>query len=408
MLSRGVAVKKALLEELTGSSALRGSFSSNARMRLDELVRTLPATSVSIKDLHHASSNITPTQALLNGQFLHGELTARRAVMLQQLHDLPPTLSECKSVKALTSLYQGRLTRILSQPAPRNLDEEATFAANLKCNFKKQEGETRLALGQALAELQQGPALSTEDTQLIDVHVDAFFSARVGLRFLVDHYLASKEPRSGWSGCLQLNLSPTEMCRQVAESVKSVMLERHGVAPEVVVHGDPSETFTYVPSHIDFVISELLQNACLATVRAHATKPQMPPVSVVVAVSDQDVTFKVADEGGGIPRSKLHHVWSYLGEYKRWQSDGTIGLGLPLSRIYAKYFGGKLHLTPMEGYGTDCYMKLQRLAHANCENIIQMDADNVIHADANLWRVRLAQTAGVFESREERRTRGRV
>ena len=44
------------------------------------------------------------------------------------------------------------------------------------------------------------------------------------------------------------------------------------------------------------------------------------------------------------------------------------GWGLPMSRRYAKYFGGTLHLAPMEGFGTDTYVKLNRLGDENCEN----------------------------------------
>jgi len=78
---------------------------------------------------------------------------------------------------------------------------------------------------------------------------------------------------------------------------------------------------------------------------------------------EHDVTIKVADEGGGIPRSKLADVWSYRGSKLVGgqcaavptgsdlirASEASAGLGLPLSRLHCKFFGGTLHLTPMEG-----------------------------------------------------------
>ena len=37
-----------------------------------------------------------------------------------------------------------------------------------------------------------------------------------------------------------------------------------------------------------------------------------PPIRLVVAEGAEDVTIKVSDEGGGIPRSGLARIWSYL------------------------------------------------------------------------------------------------
>lgn len=37
--------------------------------------------------------------------------------------------------------------------------------------------------------------------------------------------------------------------------------------------------------------------------------------------------------------------------------------GLPISRSYARYFGGDLSIVSMEGYGTDAFVHLSRLGH---------------------------------------------
>ena len=39
------------------------------------------------------------------------------------------------------------------------------------------------------------------------------------------------------------------------------------------------------------------------------------------------------------------------------------GYGLPLSRLYARYFGGDLQILSMEGYGTDAYLHISRLGN---------------------------------------------
>lgn len=84
--------------------------------------------------------------------------------------------------------------------------------------------------------------------------------------------------------------------------------------------------------------------------------------------------LQVSDEGGGIPRSGIARIWTYMystakipmpdmeevGDTQPVVLAGY-GYGLPLSRLYARYFGGDLQVISMEGYGTDAYIHLNRL-----------------------------------------------
>lgn len=147
-------------------------------------------------------------------------------------------------------------------------------------------------------------------------------------------------------------------------------------APKVELHCDPNLSIMYVPSHLHHILFELLKNSLRATIETHGVHADSyPTVKVIVAAGVEDLTIKVSDEGGGIPRSGVSKIWTYLYTTARAPSmeadaergDFTaplagFGYGLPISRLYARYFGGDLKLISMEGYGTDAYVHLARLS----------------------------------------------
>eukprot|EP00947_MAST-08B_sp_MAST-8B-sp1_P006017 g6017.t1 len=102
--------------------------------------------------------------------------------------------------------------------------------------------------------------------------------------------------------------------------------------PEVVVKGDPNATFTFIPSHLHYMLLELLKNAMRATVDFHGgdggppPTAKMPPVTVVVAHGTEDVTIRISDEGGGIKRSQIDLLWTYMHSTAPWPEAQENGL----------------------------------------------------------------------------------
>jgi len=54
---------------------------------------------------------------------------------------------------------------------------------------------------------------------------------------------------------------------------------------------------------------------------------------------------------------------SSAGDHDRESPLAGLGYGLPISRTYARYFGGDLNIMSMEGYGTDAFLHLSRLGN---------------------------------------------
>jgi len=53
-----------------------------------------------------------------------------------------------------------------------------------------------------------------------------------------------------------------------------------------------------------------------------------------------------------------------------------LGYGLPLSRLYARYFRGDIKISSVDGYGTDVYVYLQRLSEKAQENLPVYNANS--------------------------------
>ena len=101
--------------------------------------------------------------------------------------------------------------------------------------------------------------------------------------------------------------------------------------------------------------------------------------------------IKISDEGGGIARSNMRRIWSYLfttanpsvlnsmlssddsvvRDFDTAQPLAGLGYGLPISRNYARYFDGDLTIMSMEGYGTDSFIYLPRLGGKSKSQILQ-------------------------------------
>lgn len=143
--------------------------------------------------------------------------------------------------------------------------------------------------------------------------------------------------------------------------------------------------------------------------RGTARRPRLPPLQVRLCNAGEEAAIRISDQGGGIPAGQVDRVWEYgwtssssssssgargseevgasgeeglgmdssrpggwLGGAAEMSAGGGggpagryrmagLGFGLPLSRLYARYFGGDLQLVSVPGYGVDAYLNLKRL-----------------------------------------------
>jgi len=220
----------------------------------------------------------------------------------------------------------------------------------------------------------------------IQSFLDRFYMSRIGIRMLIGQHIAltgqqhTRHPNYVGIICTKTNVK--ELAEEAIENARFVCEDHYGLfdAPKVQLFCEPSLNFMYVPGHLSHMLFETLKNSLRAVVETHgAEKEDFPVTKVIVAEGKEDITIKISDEGGGIPRSAIPLVWTYM--YTTVDSTPELdpsfnatdfkapmagfGYGLPISRLYARYFGGDLKLISMEGYGTDVYLHLNRLSSSS-------------------------------------------
>jgi len=333
-------------------------------------------------------------------QFLHHELPIRLAHRAIELEELPHGLSDMPSVQTVRDWYVQSFNDIISEEVPATPASEARFEEVLNKIYDR-HAPTLLQMARGVHEFKRELRKRHRDDpaglrrsqiwEYPEVHqfLDAFYVSRIGIRILIGQYLELHHPQEeNYVGLINTHTSPSEIAEAAIEDARYMCERQYGDAPDVEIKGRLDLTFSYIPSHLYYMLFEVIKNSLRAVCEHHGVDSDMPNVRVIIADGEQneDVVIKVSDEGGGIARSHSPRIWSYLfttakPAFENSNENGSddtfpeqaltdsplagLGYGLPTSRAYARYFGGDLNIMSMEGYGTDAFLHLSRLGNRN-------------------------------------------
>ncbi len=340
-----------------------------------------------------------PSAVLENARFLQRELPRRLARRLLDLQFLPYIVVINPNIKRVYEAYYRAFQTLRGLPPVDDAESNAEFTALLK-RLVDEHSPLVESLAAGLRECKSKPIIGEQ------LKLDAFFNSmlasRISRRVLAEHHIALQSRRDRYVGAICTELDLAEAVSFTARRAQQVCKETYGAAPDVRVVGDKGALVAYIPTHLDYMLFELLKNAMRATMerpkqgggsrggdvgfqRRQATSP-MPPVVVQICKGGRAVTLKISDQGGGIPEAVLGKIWDYgfttagAAAASDWGlGDGTqamasiaetantqsrmagLGFGLPLSKLHARYFGGDLELVNVHGFGCDIYLCLDIL-----------------------------------------------
>ena len=231
-------------------------------------------------------------------------------------------------------------------------------------------------------------------------------------------HFPEKKSESDFVGEVLLRCNARDIVKasgKLAQDLSRKATNSDSATPEIKISGHLEATFPYIQSHLEYLIGELLRNSILAVMeknRGSAATP--PPIEVLICEAPQHVVIRISDQGGGIPRDILPYLWSFnkgpknaarlrnlekvptmaatINELQgssalqgvrdshsmpQMSRDSSLrslssrppglhlGMGLPMSRVYAEYWAGSLELHSLEGHGVDAFLQISKLGNQN-------------------------------------------
>ncbi|KAL0481549.1 pyruvate dehydrogenase (acetyl-transferring) kinase, mitochondrial [Acrasis kona] len=385
MLGRGLKQSKLLPLPKRCIRYYSSSTESDIHNTLNKLYQDAekPQTGISLRDLIFFGREVSPNKMITASQWIYRELRVRLARQVCLMDQFPYGLNLMPSVRVVRDWYFESYKDLLKIKEPHTTEQEQAFTQAISGIYQR-HAPTPESVAKGVWELKQELRKTVYKSNnfdlatYVDVHqnLDNFYQYRIGMRMLIGQHLELHDqinnPVENYVGLISKQTSPSKVALSAIEDA-SILCQRHHLdVPEVSLHGAKDINFPYVSSHLYYMLFELVKNSMRAVVEFHKGGPY-PSIRIVIADGDEDVTIKVSDEGGGIARSDFSKIWSYLYTTAEKQEESLFpdpsqdapmagfGYGLPLSRVYARYWRGDLNIMSMEGYGTDAYLHLNRL-----------------------------------------------
>uniref|UniRef100_A0A8C2Q7R5 Protein-serine/threonine kinase n=1 Tax=Cyprinus carpio TaxID=7962 RepID=A0A8C2Q7R5_CYPCA len=312
--------------------------------------------------------------------FLRQELPVRLANIMKEIDLLPDNLLRTPSVRLVQSWYMQSFQDIL-EFKDRDVDDEMLKQdfTDAVIKIRNRHNDVVPTMAQGVVEYKETYGTDPITSQNIQYFLDRFYMSRISIRMLLNQHSETHTHTHMDSR----NVKSAVNVKDAYENACNLCDRYYMNSPELILEEfnvkgpDKPIAVVYVPSHLYHMVFELFKNAMRATMELHEDAMEYPPVHVQIVLGHEDLTVKVSDRGGGVPLRKIDRLFTYTySTAPRPQMDTSratplagFGYGLPISRLYARYFQGDLKLYSMEGFGTDAVIYIRALSTESIERL---------------------------------------
>uniref|UniRef100_A0A3B4ETN0 Protein-serine/threonine kinase n=1 Tax=Pundamilia nyererei TaxID=303518 RepID=A0A3B4ETN0_9CICH len=303
--------------------------------------------------------------------FLRKELPVRLANTMREVNLLPDKLLSQPSVKLVQKWYMQSFVELLDY---ENRKPEDPHTLNdfleLLIEIRNRHNDVVPTMAQGVIEYKEKFGFDPFISSNVQYFLDRFYTNRISFRMLINQHTLlfgndTNPAHPKHIGSIDPNCNVAEVVNDAYDTAKMLCEKYYSAAPELKIEEFNSKNALF------------FCNSMRATVELHEnSKEGLPPVKAKVTLGKEDLSIKISDRGGGVPLRKIDRLFNYMYSTAPTPSlePGAVplagfGYGLPISRLYARYFQGDLKLYSMEGVGTDAVIYLKALSSESFERL---------------------------------------
>jgi len=302
------------------------------------------------------------------------EVTVRLANAIMELLSVPRGLSQEITFKMLLQKQLQSFNQIATVKDLKFSDINNQKLAKTLLHIRERQEQLAPDLLAAISEqrTETSDCLTDEAIQSL---LDRVYTSKISLDLLISLYNAAHNcDHQALRGLVSRRVDVMKTIREVHHvlrcgDIESADLELIGMnerTPVTEIH------ISCAPAYLEDTISGVIRNAMEANEaitkqlrRDGKMDLEVPAIKVLVSKSHEDVSVRVSDLGGGIPREQVDSVMQY-GVTNTRDNIQMRGRHLAMTRMYARYFQGDLSLCSMHGLGTDVFLYLRALGAREC------------------------------------------
>jgi pyruvate dehydrogenase kinase 2/3/4 len=292
-------------------------------------------------------------------QEIKSQIKTRIAHRIINLSNFPICLREFSQIKYVKDLYFDSFNKIDKIDTFNNINDCKSF--NLLLNdIKQNHNDIPVEISKAVQDYKNFPYF---DHSLLNNKLNEFYHARIGIRLLIDYYnFIFTDIIDDYLICNYDDIIDSAFSN--AKSLCTHVYNNHIPNPDI--NNEVDSKLLYIPSHLYFISFEILKNAIRSSVESNQEKP----IEIEIKENKNQIIFVFRDFGKSISHSEIKKIFNYT--YTTVEDKDTrkkkfiagYGHGLPLSRLYSRFFGGDLMFVPFQGIKSEVILYLNKNANS--------------------------------------------